>query len=504
MLKMVSTPQVALTQAPNPPTPVVTLTQRPTCPFTIKNGFWIEASQALDEKAWNNLIPRIQRVIEGSHLAAEAQKNEATTPLKNNQKYIDFTDSKITGFEIPLSNAGDAKITYYETSTTKPNWLGKPTTTHKEKQIDITHARLHGLNKPNNYTQTPYFEELTTAYFNVLNDDTSYEATETEETKTHLKQLEQIHTELSFDLEILRADPNTALSDKSFTNLIINLPCDIEIPSSDTTSVDNDKPVNNIFNYSDDATQITSTINTALQKNKPSVMTIKIERQPHVTDSTEEEVQEPLYLSIFIDPKTNRAFIYNPKKKDDEEVKPLIKAITTSIKSKQVQYLHGHSTIDSSEIHKRQILLFVNKMASNAKHQQKALNEFLSEMKQLRSKTQKETDASLLQAKSQLLAKNIEANLTRKIYVTKILGYTSQPMQPIKTTPEATLNLKIHPNTCKAQNSEAISLVSSTSEPKTDSSKSMAPVNAVTDTADSDTSSSIYFDAPSDQTNPIT
>ena len=71
--------QVNLSQALIPPDPVVTLTQRPACPFMMVGGRFIEVissdgkSKALEKDQWNTLIPRIQAVMEASHLAADEQ-----------------------------------------------------------------------------------------------------------------------------------------------------------------------------------------------------------------------------------------------------------------------------------------------------------------------------------------------------------------------------------------------------------------------------------------------
>lgn len=442
-------PTVALTQASNLPTPVVTFKQRPTCPIMMVGGRFIEIisneeSKALEIDQWNKIIPRIEAVIEGSHLATE---NPKVTPKSQNRQYIDLTDSKITGFEIPLSDESDAKITYHTTSTTKPNWLRRTKTTKKTTKTPLNNTNLKRSHQEPSTSSTtpktpPYLSQLIKAYSTELNNETPYtQPPQTEETKNRLAILENTHKAISPGLDSLRADPNIPLSDQALSSLLSNLPSDIEILNSHRTSVDDDKPINNIFNYINDATKINQTINSALSTKKPSVMTIKIERTSNTRDEPNtQEIHEPIYLSIFIDPTTKNIFIYNPKRKNDPEVRSLIKNIKTHCKSAKPDILlfgnnNGSSTLDSHEVHKRQILLFVNKMASTpskSKLQKNTFNQFLSEMKKLRV-TKKEIDPTLLQTQCRSLATKIEANIFHKMHVTKVLGYNPKTSEPQET-----------------------------------------------------------------------
>lgn len=449
---MASTPQptVALTQPSNVPTTVATFKQRPTCPIMMVGGRFIEIisneeSKALEIDQWNKIIPRIEAVIEGSHLATE---NPKVTPKSQNRQYIDLTDSKITGFEIPLSDESDAKITYHTTSTTKPNWLRRTKTTKKTIKTPLNNTNLKRSHQEPSTSSTtpktpPYLSQLIKAYSTELNNETPYtQPPQTEETKNRLAILENTHKAISPGLDSLRADPNIPLSDQALSSLLSNLPSDIEILNSHRTSVDDDKPINNIFNCINDATKINQTIKTALSNTeKPSVMTIKIERTSNTRDDPNtQEVHEPIYLSVFIDPTTKNIFIYNPKRKNDPEVRSLIKNIKTHCKSAQNHILlfgnnNGSSTLDSHEVHKRQILLFVNKMASTpskSKLQKNTFNQFLSEMKKLRV-TKKEIDPTLLQTQCRSLATKIEANIFHKMHVTKVLGYNPKTIEPQET-----------------------------------------------------------------------
>ncbi|MEI8299996.1 MAG: hypothetical protein WCG10_00085 [Chlamydiota bacterium] len=419
--------QVNLSQAPVPPTPVVTLTQRPACPIMMVGGRFIEVIssdgkfKALEKDQWNTIIPRIQAVIEASHLAADEQKSSSTSTLEKKDRYLDLTDAKITGFEIPLSTEGKQTITYHQTSTQRS--MFKTTTKTHATEITLDHASLNGLKGTTDslnphLTKNNHLENLMQGYSKA----STNESTQSESSKQHLRTLEQKYTTLLPHLDTLKSDPNTPLSDKALTTLLENLPSKIAvIPNPDLTNI-----AANIKNA-------TSTEATAA-----SVITVKIDRKyPHEDDSNALEVKEPLYLGIFIDPKTKGVFIYNPSGENDPSITSFIKELKSS--NMPITMLNGHSPLDSSEVHKRQILLFANAMSStpsNLEHQKKSLDQFSSKMKEsLESKsymetirfTKKATDAALLQTQAHNLATKIEADIFRQMHRTKVLGYNPRP-----------------------------------------------------------------------------